>query len=61
MLCQIYGIAEGQDKYQWGGHPARLGIVTGKMPVPQPDAHSIKMPVPSRCPFHSQMPVPQNY
>ncbi|NEO01981.1 MAG: hypothetical protein F6K50_43375 [Moorea sp. SIO3I7] len=24
---------------------------TGKMPIPQPDAHST-----ARCPFHSQMP-----
>ena len=28
--------AKSWDKYQWGGHPACLGIlITGKMPVPR--------------------------
>ncbi|NEQ87718.1 MAG: pentapeptide repeat-containing protein [Moorea sp. SIO2I5] len=35
-LNQKMGIAKSWDQYQWGGHPACLGIlITGKMPVPR--------------------------
>ncbi|NEP35167.1 MULTISPECIES: hypothetical protein [Moorena] len=37
----IFGIAEGRNEYEWGGHPARAKMKRarcpfhGKMPVPQ--------------------------
>jgi len=45
-LNQKMGIAKSWDQYQWGGHPACLGIlITGKMPVPP------------RCRFHKTLQI----
>ncbi len=43
------GIAEGWNEYEWGGHPAWLKIVTGKMPVPR------LIPIPQNSSNHSMI------
>ncbi|NEN99305.1 MAG: hypothetical protein F6K50_28615 [Moorea sp. SIO3I7] len=50
---QLSGIAEGRNEYEWGGHPARLKIGTGKMLIPQlPTPYSL-LPTP-----YSLLPTP---
>ncbi|NEN98784.1 MAG: hypothetical protein F6J94_27400 [Moorea sp. SIO1F2] len=54
----IFGIAEGRNEYEWGGHPARAKMKRarcpfhGKMPVPRQDARST-----ARCPFHKTIKI----